>query len=422
MSILTPAGDAMDQLLVTAEVLSSLNLCHVTVRWPDYLEEDASDALKIRCERGILIVTLGDGSQLRVNSVKGVEFADGEQRYTVSGGRYINVRLALTTKSSVVRSICSDLATDIRSLMIKGPYDCLRRRQLLIVCASCNAVVSNCVEFDRIREMPAANWDQSSEEWFCHGHGSAFDKLKPGTVTPKLRDCFFSDLFFQVKDEVLLESRYQTDCHANYLCCECNDVFGVKEKEHVKLWSHRVKWVANTDQREVLYSNDELGLLVTLIDNLSVDSFGVNSRIVLTKQSSNLVFLYMSVMDVNLTFLTSTDSLRTTKNDTNTQEKNEYASGKRSQSSACHKRSQKGMFEEGRCEVSLHKKSVVKVLYKLVLSETDETMSWADNVNVNVYACPESLFDTVYSWLVDSTQGLEAMADEKLSVGYIFRK
>ena len=412
----------MAGLLVTGEVLSSLHLCRITIRHPDDIH--TSDVVRVTAHPNSLLVRFSDGNVLKVNTPKGVELTSGNPEFVISNGRYINVRLVLSEKSKMLRNIYSDLAGVIRSLTIKSPYDVLRAKDLVIACSGCDVLLSECVNFDRIREIPATHWEQSKEEWFCHGHGSAFDKLKPGAVAPKLRDCFFSDLYFQLKAEVLLDAHHRVDCQSNAVCFNCNNVFGVQEKDQVKLWTHRIKWLENTDARSLVYHSDEITLLVSLIDNLS-DTLAVNSRVVFTKHSTPKTFLYMCVMDVNLSVLTSQDARKATQDSNKDIAENFMAvniSDGSHLSSTSHKKNKRCTFDEYKAEVIMEKCSVIKVLFKLVRGENEETSKWNDDVNVNVFQCSESLFDTVSGILADSAQDLEPIQGEQLTVGYIIRK
>lgn len=420
MSAVTP------KVGVVVEVLSSLHLCHASILWPELITKD--DVHKVLSSDTSFVVQFTNGSVLTVRSHKSVKFTPGDQEFSIVGNRFISIRLALEAKASVVRSICSDLAIDIRSLSISSPYDVMCNKPLVVSCSSCSAVLSEVVTFDRLRQMPAADWDHAAEEWFCCAHGNAYDKLKPGAVAPKLNDCFFSDLYFLVKENVLSEARHSLDCNANAVCSKCNDIFGVKDTTGVKLWTHRIKWMNHAKNNSVVYSQNVGDILVTLIDNLSADSFGVNSRLVFIKPSTPKMFLYLAVMDINLTILVSpseSPSSKSTVPDCTVTASDDRDSKEirkdRPKVNNSSKRNKPDIFDEGVAEVTLTKKGVIKVLFRLVTGESKETDGWGDDVNVHLFPCAESLFDALYGGLEGSAAGQSSACQGDMTIGYIHR-
>ncbi|KAF2366188.1 Ubiquitin-conjugating enzyme E2-binding protein [Trinorchestia longiramus] len=402
---------------ITVEVLSSLQLCNVHVLWPDVVEEaDVS----VTTGKTHFLLKIKDNSEITVKCPKSVQFQCGDYKCSVVDGRKLCIRVALDTKACLMDSICSDLASDIRSLSLKTPYDVLQGTPLTVTCSSCGATVSESVQFDRIRQMPAADWNHASEEWFCCAHGAQNEMLKSGTVAPRLNDCFFSDLFFLVKREVLSD-KVRYDCEQNAVCRGCENIFGVQVESDVKLWTHRIIWVDSSDSTRVVYSQCEQDLMVTLIDHLSDDSFGANSRIVFVKPTKPPVYLYMAVIGTNLTLLRST-GMNSSANHKKVDEQSEIVcQGKRSRSGESEKRSRPNIIGKEDTQVLLKKLNVIKVSYKVVSGDSDETDQWADDVNVHLLHCAESFFDAILESITDSGIDLQPAVGSDELFGYIER-
>ncbi|XP_018023638.1 uncharacterized protein LOC108679519 [Hyalella azteca] len=409
---------ASSDLLINVEVLSSLQLCNVDIMWP---EEVTDSDVQVSTTKSQVLLSLQNGTIVALNCPKSVQLKSGAQMCTVVNNRRLNIRVALDTKACLLQSICSDLASDIRSLSLRTPYDVLEKCEVIASCCSCSTPVTQTLKFDRIRQMPASDWAHASEEWFCCAHGTENEALKSESVAPRQNDCFFSDLFFLVKQQVL-SGHVRYDCEDNAVCGGCENVLGVKVASDVKLWTHRVRWVKASDPTSVVYYQCEQDLMVTLIDHLSADSFGANSRIAFVKNSKPKTYLYLGVIDTNLTLLTSANDKKLLLNSTPEQSAGDCISqGKRGRSDDGTKRSRSCTLRDKDVQVHLTKQNVIKVSYKIVTGECDETERWGDDVNVHILNCAESFFDAALEGITESGVGPQpAIASGEL-FGYIKR-
>ena len=219
------------------------------------------------------------------------------------------------------------------------------------------------------------------------------------------------------------------------LCMKCYNACGWMENDDVKLWCHRVSWYDASKPKICVHESSGESLLLGLLDGLAEDTFGASSRVMLTKKSVSPAYLYLSVMDLNLTQLVSvlkdydlmlTGAEKIDLEKSTSEVCSESGGSKRtnnSQSNVLSKNEGPSIKSSGTNSqvIQLHKQEVVKVFFRLMQAESAPTEELLRDTHVHVHECAESLFDSIYSNLVDSTLDGQ-MGVESEAMGYISRQ
>lgn len=416
----------MPQVLV--EVLPNIQACNLYIT----LSADRGPCLEITADKYMCIVKLKNGDDLNIKFPRGTSLVPGTVSKVTQDGSHITARAQLDEKTSLLSTLSADLLSNIGPVISDSSptfSEILKDSLVTAQCKQCRKVLLNDVRFRRVLPLPSVDWDQASEGWFCHLHGSEGEKLKPSSLQPASDDCFYSELHFLIHKDAAVDCVAPNDNKCELTCCGCQASLGVRSKESaLKLWAHSLMWVRSED-KQILFGKDVSGILLSLIHNIDKDNFGVNCRLVLKvsqeeEAAAEPEFLYLVTMNTNQKLLLPEGSSLS-----GILDKKYSVSGNFYKMEADSLASDKSFSSEKRprvhqsdtSEVILRRLYTIKLLYLLKRGEDDLTGSWVDDVNVHILPCSRSFLLEVKDVLEASTACLpQAMRKvENMSVGYI---
>ncbi|XP_037794674.1 E3 ubiquitin-protein ligase E3D-like [Penaeus monodon] len=418
----------MTQVLV--EVLPNIQACNLYITLPT----DRGPCLEITADKYLCIIKLRNGDGLTIKFPKGTSLVPGTVSKITQDGSHITARAQLDEKTSLLSTLSADLLSTVGpAISDTSPTfsEILKDSLVSAQCKQCRRVLLSDVRFRRVLPLPSVDWDQSSEGWFCHLHGSEGEKLKPSSLQPARDDCFYSELHFLVHKDTTVDCVSPNNNNCELACCGCQASLGVRSKQSVlKLWAHSLMWVRSEDN-QIVFGKDVSGILLSLIHNIDKDNFGVNCRLVLEvsheeEAAAEPEFLYLVTMNTNQKLLLpeklalsgTSDKKYSLSVNSDKMEADNLASNK---SFPSEKRPR--VHQDDISEVILRRVYTIKLLYLFKRGQDDITGSWIDDVNVHILPCTRSFLLEVKAVLEASVACLpQAMRRvENMSVGYIVK-
>ncbi|KAK4316302.1 hypothetical protein Pmani_012522 [Petrolisthes manimaculis] len=403
---------------VLAEVMPNIATCNIYITLPD--DELLYQTVVINKQE--CIFSFNGGSELCLKLPRGSWLDPNTVKNIKQEGNILTARLQMDKQASVISALAADILGDSSNCEENAaPSHTLVNTQLVAQCTKCKNKVLRDVEFNRVLPLPSVDWEQASEDWFCHLHETDSQKLKPRSLQPALDDCFYTSVFFLIHSELLTRGTTTESSESDVYCNGCSLSLGTRSGQSAKLWTHSIVWLQECER--ILYQKDAVEIVLSLFHNIDKDNFGVNCRLVLQSQTLPRLYLYMITMSTNHKLLISQDSSNGGIMD---ELDHETVNG-----SNCTKRNcETDMEDVGskrmcKRELEMRPRCVyaVKLLYQVKEGEDEETGGWVDDVNVHIIPCSVSMLEEVRDKLITSTSYLPTNMKviDDLSVGYIVK-
>lgn len=328
----------------------------------------------------------------------------------------ITVRVQLDEKTSLINTLAADLMND-SDMSESTPLSTSLSDSLVSgECKACKHQLFEPVRLGRVLPLPSVDWEQASEDWFCHIHKEDGQRLKPTSLHPEKDECFYTELFFLFHHSVIKQTKAEGPSdRLDINCIKCNLPLGVLGHQSAKLWIHNL--VLKNEDESVVHSTDVSTIMLSLFHNLEKDTFGVNCRLVLHLQTLPKKYLYMVTMNTNQKLLISKDSellhsgVNRKERQLETDFTKECLGAKRAR-------------ESGQPEVRLQAVFGVKLLFAVKEGDDNETGEWADSVHVHLIPCSDIFFSEVKALLEASNSCLPENIKfiENMRLGYIIKQ
>ncbi|XP_042864408.1 E3 ubiquitin-protein ligase E3D-like [Penaeus japonicus] len=413
----------MTQVLV--EVLPNIQACNLYITLPT----DKSPCQEITADKYMCVIKVRNGEDLILKFPKGTSLVPGTVSKVTQDDGHVTARAQLDEKTSLLSTLSADLLSNV------GPAfsDCSpafseipKDSPVTAQCKQCRRVLLSKVRFRRVLPLPSVDWDQASEGWFCHLHGSEGEKLKPSSLQPAIDDCFYSELHFLIHKDMALDCVSPKNNNCELRCCGCQSSLGVRSKQSgLKLWTHSLMWVRSED-KQILFGKDVSGILLSLIHNIDKDNFGVNCRLVLKvshedEAATEPEFLYLVTMNTHQKLLLPEGLSLTGSSDRKYSAANEAGDLGGDEAFPSEKRPRVDQGDTS--EVSLRRVYAIKLLYLFKRGEDDLTGSWVDDVNVHILPCSRSFLQEVRAMLEASAACLPKTMKtvESMSLGFVVK-
>ncbi|KAG0722446.1 E3 ubiquitin-protein ligase E3D [Chionoecetes opilio] len=395
---------------VLMEVLPNIHIGNIYITLPE-ISDSCRD---IVVEKSEFLMQLQSGQEVCLQLPRGMCLVPDAARSVNHEGQVVTVRVQLDEKTALINTLVADLMSDSDFQSgTEGMSSIPSNIVLSAHCKLCEHQVFECVKFQKVLPLPSVDWEQASEDWFCHIQKEDGDKLKPASLQPEEDECFYTELFFLLHCNLMdyLEHA-KPNAGPELKCVKCNLSLGVQIHESIKMWTHNLVW--KNEEGDAVYSTDVSKIMLTLFRNIDKDNFGVNCRLVLQLSSVPKRYLYMVTMNTNQKLLISSEDLQllhSGRNEKDNREENlECAAAKR-------------VRESGRSEVKLQAVFGVKLLYTEKEGEDEESGEWADSLHVHLIPCSDSFYKEVKSLLeaTNSCLPVNIRFVEKMKVGYIIK-
>lgn len=398
---------------VLMEVLPNIHVGNIYITLPETTESCRDIVLK----KSECVVQLQSGQEVCLQLPRGTCLVPDVVRSISQEGQVVTVRVQLDERTSLINTLVSDLMNDSDFKTTASLSSTLSNIVLSGHCKLCDQQVFEYVKFQRVLPLPSVDWEQASEDWFCHLHKEDGEKLKPASLHPEEGECFYTELFFLLHCslmEYIEQAKPNNGLEIN--CMKCNLPLGVQMHQSIKMWTHNLVW--KREGGDIVHSADVSAIMLKLFRNIDKDNFGVNCRLVLQLPTVPKKYLYMVTMNTNQKLLISAENARF------------LHSGRKGKENLCEKDLPEGegvavkrARGSGETEVKLQAVFGVKVLYTEKEGDDDESGEWADSVHVHLIPCTDSFFTGVKTLLETTNKCLPQNIRhvEKMKVGYIIK-
>ena len=394
------------------EVLPNIQVGNIYITLPE-ISKSFQD---IVVEKSECVVQLQSGEEVCLQLPRGTCLMPDVARCINQDGQVVTFRVQLDEKTSLINTLASDLMSDSDLQTVSLMSSTLSNVMLSCYCKLCEQQVFECVKFQRLLPLPSVDWEQASEDWFCHLHKEDGEKLKPASLHPEEHECFYTELFFLLHRNLMEYMEHTKSTNGLEInCVKCNNSLGVQMHQSIKLWTHNLVWKG--EEGDIVHRTDISAIMIMLFRNIDKDSFGVNCRLVLQLVTAPKRYLYMVTMNTNQKLLISEDSklFKSGKNVKENQREENLPGG----GCVAVKRAR----ESGRTEVKLQAVFGVKLFFIEKEGDDEETGEWADNVHVHLIPCSDSFFRGVKTLLETTNSCLpeNIRKVENMKVGYIIK-
>ncbi|XP_063866624.1 E3 ubiquitin-protein ligase E3D-like [Scylla paramamosain] len=399
----------MPQVLM--EVLPNIHVGNIYITLP----ETSESCRDVCVEKSRCVVQLQSDQEVCFNLPRGTCLKPDVVRSISQEGQVVTVRVQLDERTSLISTLASDLMNDSDLQTVVPLSSTLCNTELLGHCKQCEQQVFECVRFQRVLPLPSVDWEQASEDWFCHIHKEDGEKLKPASLQPEEDECFYTELFFLLHPKLMEYMEHaKPTCGPEINCAKCNTSLGVQLHQSVKMWTHNLVW--RRERGNIVHSTDISAIMLMLFQNIDKDNFGVNCRLVLQLPTVPRRYLYMVTMNTNQKLLICEEDSKLFHTGGN--EKENQCKENRPESVAT-----KRARRSGQTEMKLQAVFGVKLLYVEKEGDDEESGEWADSVHVHLIPCSDSFFTGVKA-LLDTTNNClpeNIRHVEKMKVGYIIK-
>lgn len=401
----------MPQVLM--EVLPNIHVGNIYITLPEISESCRDVVLK----KGECVVQLQSGQEVCLQLPRGMCLVPDVVRCISQEGQVVTVRVQLDERTSLINTLVSDLMSDSGLQALTPVSSTLSNTVLSGHCKLCEQQVFESVKFQRVLPLPSVDWEQASEDWFCHIHKEDGEKLKPSSLHPEEGECFYTELFFLLHCNLMEYIEHAKPTNGLEInCIKCNLSLGVQMHQSMKMWTHNLVW--KKEGGDIVYSTDISAVMLTLFQNIDKDNFGVNCRLVLQLPTVPRRYLYMVTMNTNQKLLISSEDLEL------------LQSGRNGKENQCEENLPEGgcvaakrTRGSGEIVVKLQAVFGVKLLYTEKEGDDEESGEWADSVHVHLIPCSDSFFRGVRTLLEATNSCLPKNIRhvEKMKVGYIIK-
>lgn len=327
----------------------------------------------------------------------------------------VTVRVQLDDKTALINTLAADLMNDSNMSKSTSPSTILSDSLLSGHCKACKQQVLEPVQIGRVLPLPSVDWEQASEDWFCHIHKEDGERLKPTSLQPEKDECFYTELFFLFHHS-LIKCTIPKDSTDKFeiKCVKCSLPLGMLVHQSAKLWTHNL--LLKKENEDFVYDIDVSTIVLTLFSNLEKDNFGVNCRLVLQLQTLPKKYLYMVTMNTNQKLLISKDS-DLLHSGVHRREKELKMDFPKEGMAA------KRALVNSLSEVCLQAVFGVKLLFAVKEGDDEQTEEWSESVHVHLIPCSDNFFMEVKAQLEESNNCLPENIKfiENMRVGFIIK-